>query len=84
MKTQNRKLPTIAEIRSLLVSLKSDIGDDYRASDDPDDNIPGMCVTIGCTPGHWDKDSFPKEWIPYSWSYQTGDNSFYRGRVRAP
>ena len=81
---KNRKLPTITEIRARLVSLKSDIGDDYRASDDSDDTLPGMCVTIGCTPGRWDKDSFPKEFIPCSWSYQTGDNSFTGGAYGHP
>lgn len=51
------------EIYRLLVSLKKHIGDDYRASDDPEDNTPGMQVTIGTNDGE-------------SWSYQTGDNSY--------
>jgi hypothetical protein len=37
----------------------------------PDDTTPGMLVTIGFTPGDDDKD--------WSWSYQTGDNSFTGG-----
>lgn len=52
-------------------ALKSEIRDDYRASDDPDDNTPGMQVTIGFTPS--DNDS------PAGWHYQTGDNSFMGG-----
>lgn len=61
----------IPEWTKLLKSLKADICDDYRASDDPDDNTPGMCVTIGFTPSDEDSDC--------SWSYQTGDNSFTGG-----
>lgn len=59
------------QIRRLLVSLKPDIADDYRATDDPDDDTPGMCVTIGAT---------PQEDGTLSWHYQTGDNS-YSGRA---
>ena len=55
------------EVYRLLVSLKSDICDDYRASDDPEDNTPGMQVTISSD------DSLS------SWSYQTGDNSYSGG-----
>lgn len=54
------------EFRRLLISLKPDIADDYRATDDPDDDQPGMCVTFATT-------DFS------SWSYQTGDNSFSGG-----
>jgi hypothetical protein len=43
--------------------LKSDIADEYRCSDDPDDKTPGMCVTVST------RDMT-------TWSYQTGDNSF--------
>jgi hypothetical protein len=57
-------MPTIKDITDLLISLKSQICDDDRASDDLDDTLPGMQVTIGYTPD--DK----------SWDYQTGDNSF--------
>jgi hypothetical protein len=55
----------------LLKSLKADIGDDYRATDDPDDTTPGMCVTIGFTPSNDERDC--------SWHYQTGDNSYTGG-----
>lgn len=56
---------------NLFKSLKSDIGDEYRASEDPDDNIPGMQVTIGFTPSSEDNS--------FSWHYQTGDNSYQGG-----
>jgi hypothetical protein len=55
----------------LIKELKTQIGKDYRASDDPDDNLPGMCVTIGFTAATEDDD--------FSWSYQTGDNSYTGG-----
>lgn len=60
------KLPSIAEITRLLVSLKPEIADEYRCTDDPDDETPGMLVTIGAS-------------IDGSWSYQTGDNSYTGG-----
>lgn len=53
----------VEEIRKLLILLKKEIRDEYRATDDPDDNMPGMCVTISTRDGS-------------TWSYQTGDNSF--------
>jgi hypothetical protein len=49
----------------LVAALIPEIGDDYRATDDPDDNEPGMQLTIGA-----DADG---------WSYQTGDNSYTGG-----
>lgn len=57
------------EWAALLRSLKGDIADDFRASDDAEDSTPGMCVTFGVT---WRAGEF-------SWSYQTGDNSFTGG-----
>ena len=59
------------EIRSLLIQLKREIGDDYRCTDDPDDNTPGMLVTVATTDGE-------------SWSYQTGDNSYTGGCYSHP
>jgi hypothetical protein len=58
------KFPTIKEIKQVLVHCKKHIHDDSRCFDDPEDNIPGMPVTIGHNPetGLWD--------------YQTGDNSY--------
>ena len=55
----------------LVASLLPDIGDDCRATDDPDDDQPGMQLTIGFTAETDDKS--------YSWSYQTGDNSYSGG-----
>lgn len=60
------KLPTIAAIAKLLRSLKPKIADEYRCTNDPDDNTPGMLVTIGASPDG-------------SWHYQTGDNSYSGG-----
>lgn len=72
MKTLDQQLDYLIPVwTSLLKELKGHIGDDYRATDDPDDNTPGMCVTIGFTPESEDKDM--------SWSYQTGDNSYSGG-----
>lgn len=67
-----RRLPSLGELAALLRSLKANIGDDYRASDDPEDDAPGMCVTVGWSPESGD------------WSYQTGDNSFTGGAYRYP
>jgi hypothetical protein len=51
-----------AGLTALIAGLIPKIGDDYRASDDPSDDVPGMQITIGA-----DGDG---------WSYQTGDNSY--------
>lgn len=56
---------------SLVAALIPDICDDYRASDDPSDDTPGMQLTIGFTPATPDRDA--------SWHYQTGDNSYTGG-----
>lgn len=66
-----KKTPTVAEIASLLVALKREIADDYRCTDDPEDNKPGMLVTIGCNNAG-------------KWGYQTGDNSFTGGAYGFP
>lgn len=58
------------EVTKLLKSLKSEIADEFRASDDPEDNTPGMQVTIGAT---------PNEEGGLDWDYQTGDNSYTGG-----
>ncbi len=56
---------TIArEIASLLISLKGDIDDDFRASEM--DETPGMQVTVSTDDMQ-------------SWNYQTGDNSYSGG-----
>jgi hypothetical protein len=54
------------EIRALLISLKREISDEYRCTDDPDDDTPGMLVTVATNDG-------------VTWSYQTGDNSYTGG-----
>lgn len=59
-----------AEITKLLKALKHDVCDEYRCTDDSNDNTPGMLVTVGATP---DEDG------NLSWSYQTGDNSYTGG-----
>ena len=65
------RLPTIKAIAALLRELKPTIGDEYRASDDSEDNTPGMCVTIGA-----DETG--------AWSWQTGDNSYTGGAYGMP
>ena len=65
----------LVEWTHLLKALKKDIGDDYRASEDPDDETPGMQVTFGVTIG---------EDGSLSWSYQTGDNSYTGGAYGHP
>ncbi len=66
MKTASYKLPTIAELASLIVALKKDIGDDYRADEFDDSDTPSMSVTVGANAAG-------------QWNYQTGDNSFTGG-----
>ena len=51
----------IKEITALLIGLKKEIDDDYRASED--DETPGMMVTVS-------SDDMQ------GWNYQTGDNSY--------
>lgn len=55
----------LGELAALARELIPTIGDEYRASDDPSDDTPGMQVTIGAD--------------AKGWSYQTGDNSFTGG-----
>lgn len=59
----------------LLKSLKRGIDDSYRATDDPEDDKPGMCVTFGVT---------VTEEGEMSWGYQTGDNSYTGGAYGHP
>jgi hypothetical protein len=77
MQTIDKQLSSLVpQWTRLFKALKADIDDDYRASDDPEDNQPGMCVTIGFTPAEEDSNA--------SWSYQTGDNSFTGGAYSHP
>ena len=72
MKTIEQQLNELEkQLIPLIKSLKKQIGDDYRASDDPSDDVPGMQITIGFT-AETEEDDF-------SWSYQTGDNSYTGG-----
>lgn len=64
------KYPNQRELTSLFVALRSDIGDEYRASEE--DTEPSMCVTLGFTP----EDG--------SWDFQTGDNSYTGGAYLHP
>ena len=64
-----------SEIKTLLFNLIPSIEADFRCSDDPDDDNPGICVTVGATIG---------EGGEISWSYQTGDNSFTGGAYGHP
>jgi hypothetical protein len=66
MMTNRQEQIIVNKWAALLRLLKRDICDDYRCTDDPDDNTPGMVVTFGL-----DSDG--------GWSYQTGDNSFSGG-----
>lgn len=52
------------EIYNLLRELKPQIKDEFRASEDPEDDLPGMLVTIAC------------DVLSGEWTYQTGCNSF--------
>lgn len=67
----NRRAARIErELRSLLVALKRDIWDDYRAHED--DTAPGMQITIGVSADLSE------------WNYQTGDNSYTGGAYSFP
>lgn len=65
MKTRQQQI-IINQWAALLRSLKADIGDEYRCTDDPEDKTPGMLVTFGLR-------------ADGDWSYQTGDNSCMGG-----
>lgn len=70
------------EVTRLLKSLKQDIGDDYRASDD--DTLPSMQVTIGASVESIDavhQSTAPARLV---WHYQTGDNSYSGGAYGHP
>lgn len=69
--TARREQIIVNQWAALLRLLKRNIRDDYRATDDPDDNTPGMLVTFGLAAnGDWD--------------YQTGVNSFSGGAYVYP
>lgn len=66
----------VPQWEELIRKLIPTIEDDYRASEDPDDDTPAMCLTIGFTPETREKDC--------SWGWQTGDNSFTGGAYCHP
>jgi hypothetical protein len=61
-----------AELAELIKACIADIDDDCRATDDPDDNEPGMCLTVSTDDA------------VSCWSFQTGDNSFTGGAYGLP
>ena len=56
----------IKQIRQLLIELKNQIRDEYRAFEDDDSDVPSMQITIATTDGK-------------TWGWQTGDNSYTGG-----
>jgi hypothetical protein len=65
------KFPPLKELAQLCASLKKEISDEYRASDDPGDDTPGMQLTVGADGKG-------------GWSWQTGDNSYSGGAYHYP
>ena len=57
-----------SNLTKLFRELKSDIGDDYRASEE--DTLPSMQVTVGAKVVKGDRGNHVE------WDYQTGDNSY--------
>ena len=60
------------ELIALLTELQTEIGDDYRATDDPADEEPAMSITIATDDDCTD------------WQFQTGDNSYTGGCYSYP
>ena len=67
-----KALPSRRDLSDLVRCVRSDIDEDDRADDDPEDDTPAIRLTVGWTPdtGEWD--------------YQTGDNSFTGGAYLHP
>lgn len=65
-------VPFYSAVVELVRELIPTIADDYRATDDPDDDAPGMQLTVASDAGLTD------------WSFQTGDNSFSGGCYHFP
>lgn len=84
LREEMRQLPSLdkqldemlPQWEELVKALIPQIADDYRASNDPEDTEPGMCLTVGFTPATIEKEA--------SWSYQTGDNSYTGGAYGHP
>ena len=60
------------DLIALVTALQKEIGDEYRATSDPDDETPAMAITIA-TDGECS-----------GWQYQTGDNSYSGGCYSYP
>lgn len=60
------------DLVKLVTALIPEIQDDYRATDDSEDNEPGMCLTVATD----DNVS--------CWGFQTGDNSYTGGAYGLP
>lgn len=74
-------LPTIKDLSALIREIKRrGIGDEYRA--DPEDDTPGVCLTVGWTNER--RNQWGHESTPGDWSYQTGDNSYTGGAYGYP
>lgn len=71
MITKRKEQIIVNQWAALLRVLKRDIADDYRATEDPEDTVPGMLVTFGLSAAG-------------DWSYQTGDNSYTGGAYGFP
>ena len=66
------RLPPVGGLSALVRAIKrAGIDADYRASDDPEDNTPGVSLTVGWEPSG-------------AWSYQTGDNGYTGGAYGYP
>lgn len=68
--TESQLAAFAADMATLAKRLIPEIDDDFRCSDAPDDETPGMMVTVGVT---------VEDDGTLSWNYQTGDNSFSGG-----
>ena len=62
--TMKTMKPTVCAFYEALKQFKTSIDDGDRATDDFNDNTPGMCVT------------FATDESMSEWAWQTGDNSF--------
>lgn len=71
-KLRIQPMPTKREIYELVRAVKQDISNEYRATNEPDDEIPGIQLTVAT---NYDNSK---------WSYQTGDNSYTGGAYLLP
>ena len=59
-----------SDLTDLCSAVQKDISDEYRASDDPEDDTPGTQLNIACNADGG---------LDGNWSFQTGDNSYTGG-----